>query len=140
MIQREQRLSIGEVSKRCGVSTDTVRYYERLGLLEKPPRSLGNYRLYDMRAVAKLSFIKKAQALGLGLQEIQGIIRCSKEGLGPCCDMVRKVFEVKLREFDIKIKELRRMKKGLQALLSRWVGPREARKRSFAVCPQIERD
>lgn len=131
---------IGKVSSETGVPIDTIRYYEKLGLLEKPARSQGNFRLYSPETVEKLLFIKKAQALGLALGEIQGIMQCSEEGLKPCCDLVRKIFTKKIAEFEMKMSELRRMKRGLEGLLVEWVGPKEARKRSFAVCPQIEQE
>lgn len=134
------QFQIGEVAKETETSIDTIRYYEKLGLLEKPERSQGNFRLYPRSAVKKLRFIKKAQTLGLTLEEIKGIMECSEEGLRPCCDLVRKLFTQKVTEFEAKMKELKRMKRDLEALLSEWVSPREARKRSYAVCPQIERE
>ncbi|MBI4430989.1 MAG: heavy metal-responsive transcriptional regulator [Candidatus Omnitrophica bacterium] len=130
---------IGEAAKATDTSIDTIRYYEKLGLLEKPARSMGGFRLYPKEAIEKLRFIKKAQALGLTLKEINGIMRCSQEGLKPCCDLVRKLFTKKIDEFGSKIKELQRMKKDLEALLSEWIGPKEAKKRPYTVCPQIER-
>jgi DNA-binding transcriptional MerR regulator len=75
----------------------------------------------------------------LSLREIKEIMECSREGLKPCCDLVRKLFTKKIEEFDSKIRELHQMKRGLEDLLSEWVPAKEARKRSFAVCPQIER-
>lgn len=90
--------------------------------------------------MVKLQFIKKAQALGLTLTEIKGIMQCSKEGLKPCCDLVKKLFTKKIDEFESKIKELERMKKDLESLLSEWISPKEAKKRSYIVCPQIERE
>lgn len=130
---------IGQVARESKTSIDTIRYYEKLGLLEKPGRSEGGFRLYPEGAVDKLRFIKKAQSLGLTLGEIKGIIRCSKEGLKPCCDLVRGLFTEKIAEFGTKIKELQRIKKDLRTLLSEWVSPGEAKKRAWAVCPQIER-
>jgi DNA-binding transcriptional MerR regulator len=131
---------IGEVSKEAGTSIDAVRYYERLGLLEKPIRSEGGFRLYSRETIEKIRFIKKAQALGLTLGEIKGIMQCSKEGLKSCCDLVRRLFTKKVEEFESKIMELERMKKDLKTLLSEWISPKEAKKRSYAVCPQIERE
>jgi DNA-binding transcriptional MerR regulator len=140
MTEAKDRFQIGEVSKESGTSIDTVRYYEKLGLLEKPLRSDGGFRLYPRESIEKLRFIKKAQGLGLTLKEIQGIMRCSEEGLKPCCDLVRRLFTKKIDEFEAKIKELQRMKRDLEALLSEWIGPKEARKGPYTVCPQIERE
>lgn len=140
MEQEKERFQIGVVSRETAVSIDTIRYYERLGLVEKPVRSEGGFRLYPREAVRKLHFIKRAQALGLTLREITGIMQCSQEGLRPCCDLVRKLFTKKVGEFESKIEELQKMKRSLKALLSEWISPKEARKRSYAVCPQIERE
>lgn len=136
----QEPLQIGVLAKATGVSVDTIRYYEKLKLLEPPARTEGGFRIYLPKSVEKLRFIKKAQGLGLTLGEIRGIMRCSQEGLGPCCDLVRRLFTKKLAEFEKKIAELRRTKKNLESLLSEWVSPREAKKRSYAVCPQIERE
>jgi DNA-binding transcriptional MerR regulator len=140
MDPKDERYQIGEVAKASETSIDTIRYYEKLGLLEKPVRSMGGFRLYSKEAIEKLRFIKKAQALGLTLGEIKGIMQGSKEGLKPCCGLVRKLFTGKITEFESKIKELQGMKKDIETLLSEWVSPKETKKRSYAVCPQIERE
>ena len=139
-MEKDDRFQIGEVSMEVKTSVDTIRYYEKLGLLEKPIRSEGGFRLYPKESIEKLRFIKKAQALGLTLGEIKGIMQCSSEGLKPCCDLVRKLFTKKVDEFESKIKELQKMKRDLETLLSEWISPKEAGKRSYAVCPQIERE
>jgi len=140
MSPKDERYQIGEVAKASETSIDTIRYYEKLGLLEKPARSVGGFRLYSRGAIEKLRFIKKAQSLGLSLNEIKGIMQCSEEGLKPCCDLVKKLFTKKITEFESKIKELQRMKRDLEALLSEWISPKEAKRRSYMVCPQIERE
>jgi DNA-binding transcriptional MerR regulator/peroxiredoxin len=140
MEPKKEQFQIGEVSRETGSSIDTIRYYEKFGLLERPIRSIGGFRLYSGESIEKLRFIKKAQALGLTLGESKGILQCSQEGLKPCCELVRKLFTRKIDEFESKIKELQKMKKDLEALLSQWVSAKEARKRSYAVCPQIERE
>lgn len=132
-------LQIGEITKKTGTSVDTVRYYEKLGLLEKPRRSEGGFRLYSSADAEKLRFIKKAQEFGLTLKEIHGIMRCSREGLKPCCDLVRSLFTKKIGEFESKIAELQRMKQNLEKLLSDWVSPQDAKRYTYAVCPQIEK-
>jgi len=134
------QFQIGEVSKEVRTSIDAIRYYEKSGLLEKPIRSEGGFRLYSKETIGKLRFIKKAQALGLTLGEIKGIMQCSKEGLKPCCDLVRRLFTKKVEEFESKITELEKMKRDLETLLSEWISQKDAKKRSYAVCPQIERE
>lgn len=139
MAQILESLQIGDVAEASGTTVDTIRYYEKLSLLEKPVRTEGNFRLYSVEAVGKLRFIKKAQALGLSLNEIKGVMQCSEEGLKPCCDLVRSLFTQKIIEFGAKIKELHRMKRDLERRLSEWVAPGEGKRRDYTVCPQIER-
>lgn len=131
-------LFIGELSKQTGVPIKTVRYYEEFGLLSKPRRTDSKYRIYSQEDVEKLKFIKKAQSLGLKLSEIHSIINCSKEGLEPCCDLVKDLFNRKIKEFEDKIEELTSMRNRLKERLKMWVRPKQAKKTKYAVCPQIE--
>lgn len=131
---------IGEVSKESRVPRKTVRYYEEIGLLSPPVRTGSNYRLYGLETIEKLKFIKKAQGLGLTLSEIKGIIQGSEEGLGPCCKLVRQLFTKKIQALESNIKEMQRMQRELKMLLSQWIPVEKAKKGSFAVCPQIERE
>lgn len=129
---------IGEVAKESGLSIDTIRYYERLDLVEKPVRSEGGFRLYPKQTVEKLKFIKKAQSLGLKLSEIKEIIRQSEKGLESCCSYVGELFHKKLEELEIKMNELREVKRGLKDLMKQWIPIEKAKTKHFAVCPQIE--
>lgn len=76
-------LKIGEVAARCGLSRDTLRYYERLGLLPKPLRTSSGYRLYEARIVERLSFIKRAQSFGFTLEEIKHMLSLGTADPGP---------------------------------------------------------
>lgn len=140
MERSKKTMHIGDLAQRAGASIHTIRYYEEEGLLEKPQRSDGRFRLYSNEAVERLKFIRKAQQLGLSLSEIKKIIRCSQEGLKPCCSMVKKVFEEKIKEFERKIAELTEMKANLEKLLAEWIPLSQAKRRSYAVCPQIEKE
>jgi DNA-binding transcriptional MerR regulator len=131
-------MTIGQAAERGGASVDTVRYYEKLGLLAKPERSAGGFRLYSKEDVERLRFIKKAQSFGLTLSEIRGIIGRSREGLDQCCRHLNSLLARKLEEIERQMRELKAMKKGLKSLLSGWIPLREARKKKYAVCPQIE--
>ncbi len=64
-------LTIGKVAKQAGIGVETIRFYERIGLLEEPPRNGSGYRQYSPEAVVKLRFIKKAKQLGFSLKEIE---------------------------------------------------------------------
>ena len=77
-------LKIGEVARRAGVGVETLRFYERAGLLDRPARTEGGYRLYDAETLKTLEFIKRAQSLGFTLAEIKRIIAESRAGQRPC--------------------------------------------------------
>lgn len=113
-------VQIGEAAKKTGSSIHTIRYYEKIGLLHKPGRSTGGFRVYSQDSIDKILFIKKAQSFGLSLEEIKKIMCCGDKGLEPCCAMVTKLFGNKILEFENKISELQKTKKRLKALLSSW--------------------
>jgi DNA-binding transcriptional MerR regulator len=138
MGSKDELRQIGEAAKETGLSIDTIRYYERLSLVEKPIRSVGGFRLYSKQTVEKLKFIRKAQSLGLTLSEIKQIIRQSEKGLDICCNYVGDLFHKKLEELEIKMNELRKVKRGLKDLMKQWIPIEKARTKHFVVCPQIE--
>lgn len=76
--------TVSQVAELAGVSGDTVRYYERIGLLPEPDRSPSGYRLYDDDAVERLRFIKRAQRFGLRLEEIGELLDVRQRGMCPC--------------------------------------------------------
>ncbi|PIQ86112.1 MAG: Hg(II)-responsive transcriptional regulator [Candidatus Omnitrophica bacterium CG11_big_fil_rev_8_21_14_0_20_45_26] len=138
MESKKELRQIGDVANESSVSIDAIRYYEKLGLVEKPIRSEGGFRLYPRHVVEKLRFIRKAQSFGITLSEIKEIIRQSERGLESCCNHVGKLFRRKLKEFEIKMKELQRMRRGLKNMMKQWIPLEQAKKRHYAVCPQIE--
>jgi len=134
------RLFIGELSKRTEVPVKTIRYYEDFGILDKPKRTSSDYRIYTQRDVDKLLFIKKAKDLGLKLSEIKEIISCAEEGLKPCCGIVRDLFTKKIKEYENKITELNAAKNRLEEKLNKWINPKQAKKMEYSICPQIENE
>src|ERR1700676_3131198 len=70
----KEAMNIGAAAKATGIPAKTIRYYERVGLLEKPPRSEGNYRVYGDRDVATLRFVQRARQLGFSIKEIAGLV------------------------------------------------------------------
>lgn len=119
-LNREREfLKIGAVSQLSGVGIEALRFYERSGLLGKPVRSEGNYRLYDEGVLERLAFIKKAQTLGFSLDEIKRIIADAQSGASPCDD-VREIVRRRLAELDQKMREMRRYRKELSATLEEW--------------------
>ncbi|MBI1953862.1 MAG: heavy metal-responsive transcriptional regulator [Candidatus Omnitrophica bacterium] len=131
-------LLIGEVSRQTGVSIRTIRYYELEGLLSPSGRRPSGYRVYSGRDVERLRFIQQAKRFGLTLKEIRGIMRQGRQGLTPCCDHVRRLFNRKIAEFEGKIAELTATRDRLKERLRQWVSPKAARQGSYAICPQIE--
>src|SRR3989338_170492 len=133
-----QKIFIGDLSKETGIPVKTIRYYEDFGILAKPKRTASEYRVYIQKDIDKLLFIKKAKDLGLKLSEIKEIIRGARNGLKPCCCLVRDLFTKKIKEYEDKITELNKTKKRLEEKLTKWVEPKQAKKMKYSVCPQIE--
>src|SRR5580692_6941766 len=117
MESKSVALQIGQVAKKSKASIHTIRYYEKMGLLKKPARSNGGFRLYPAETVDQLIFIRKAQGLGLTLREVKQIICCGDKGLGPCCDLTVNVFSKKVTELEGKIADLEAMKNRLKVVL-----------------------
>ena len=108
-------LSIGKVARGAGVPIDTVRYYEREGLLEKPMRTSSGYRQYPPDAVARLRFIRQAKELGFTLSEIRELLAL-KVAPGKSCADVRARAESKIADIEQRVAQLNRMKRGLAKL------------------------
>jgi len=112
-------LKIGEVARRAGVGVETLRFYERSGLLDRPARTKGGYRLYDTEALRTLEFIKRAQSLGFTLEEIKRIIADSRAGQRPCAE-VRETVRRRLAELDEQMAQIRRYRNALATTLKQW--------------------
>lgn len=112
-------LRIGEVAKASGVGVETLRFYERRGLLGRPRRTGANYRVYDEAVVERLAFIKRAQAVGFTLDEVAEILKESAGGRLPCRH-VRELARRKLSELDRRLAELRRHRAELARTLADW--------------------
>ena len=110
---------IGEVAKRTGIGIETLRFYERSGLLSRPARTEGGYRLYDAEALNTLDFIKRAQTLGFTLEEIKRIIAESRAGESPCAE-VREVVRQRLAELDERMAQMQRYRDALAHTLKQW--------------------
>ena len=105
-------LSIGQVARRAGVGVETVRYYEREGLLEEPPRRASGYRQYSEEVVKRLHFIKRAQRLGFSLKEINELLLLRVDAQN-ACEEVKQRTEAKIAEVERKLIELQRMRQAL---------------------------
>jgi MerR family transcriptional regulator, copper efflux regulator len=118
-MERDEYLKAGAVAKAAGVGVQTLHYYERLGLLPKPQRSTANYRLYSSDAIRRVKFIKKAQAIGLTLEETKQILDLKERGRTPC-SKVAELGERHLREIDTRLAQLRAYRRALGRALSDW--------------------
>jgi MerR family mercuric resistance operon transcriptional regulator len=110
-------LTIGLVARRAGIGVETVRFYERQGLIEEPPRRLSGYREYDDEVVARLRFIRRAKELGFTLKEIKELLSLRRDPSTPAGDARRRA-EAKIDDIEAKIKMLQKMKKALERLTS----------------------
>jgi len=111
-------MKIGELATACSVPTQTIRYYERRGLLPPAERSSNGYRCYDASAAGRIRFIQRAQAAGLTLAEITGVIEVRADGTAPC-EHVDQLLHDKLDDVDQRIGELRQLRSDLVELLDR---------------------
>jgi DNA-binding transcriptional MerR regulator len=108
---------ISEVARRSGVPPKTLRYYEEIGLL-RPERTPSGYREYDERIFDRLAFIRSAQALGLSLAEIRGIVSLRDNGETPCAH-VAQLLKDRSAEIARTIRELRVLQSELRGLVAR---------------------
>ncbi|HFQ92068.1 MAG TPA: MerR family transcriptional regulator [Chromatiales bacterium] len=109
----DKPLTIGRLARAAGVNVETVRYYQRLGLVARPPRPAAGYRLYDKATIHRIQFIKRAQCLGFSLREIARLLELG-EGQ---CDDVRAQAERRRRKIEAQIQELMLMKARLERLI-----------------------
>ncbi|MBI2455716.1 MAG: helix-turn-helix domain-containing protein [candidate division NC10 bacterium] len=114
----EARLAIGTLSKHTGTNVETIRYYERVRLLPAPPRSAGGYRLYGAGHLKRLSFIRRARALGFSLEEVRTLLALADERKRPCAE-VRVVAEAHLKDVRRKIADLEAMERVLKETVAR---------------------
>lgn len=113
------RLTVSKLATAAEVPPDTIRYYERMGLLPPMGRSASGYRLYGEQAVERLRFIRGAQRVGLRLREIRELLEIRDRGLCPC-GHTEELVRLRLAELNVEIDRLGAMKTELLALLERF--------------------
>jgi MerR family transcriptional regulator, mercuric resistance operon regulatory protein len=123
-------LTIGKVARAAGVSVETVRYYQRSGLVPEPPRPAGGVRRYSDEIVARLRFIRRAQELGFTLAEIRRLLAL---GDPQSCGKARSLAAAKLALVGARIADLERMRAALESLVVRCDAAR-----GKVACPIIE--
>ncbi len=110
-------LFIGEMSRRTGVNIETIRYYERIGVMPRPVRSEGGHRVFSDEQLRRLSFIKRSRELGFSLSEIRAMLRLVDEGTLTCAE-IHAMTSVHLKAVHRKISDLRRLERVLQSMVA----------------------
>lgn len=116
-------LTIGALAQASGVHLETIRYYQRLGLVPQPARPAGGVRRYDERAVARLRFIRRAQQLGFSLEEVRQLLKLEDGGQ---CLATRRLAEARLAEVEARLALLSRMRRELRRLIADCAGANRA--------------
>ncbi|MGH9837313.1 MAG: MerR family DNA-binding protein [Blastocatellia bacterium] len=129
---RMEELTRGELAKQGGVNIETIRYYERRGLLPKPARTMSGYRIFSLDDVRRVRFIKRAQELGFSLKEIADLFALQNAPHTTRAD-VRKRAEAKIADIDEKLRDLTAMKESLERLTAACSG-----RGSLRGCPILE--
>ena len=127
-----ENLTIGQLAKKADVNIETVRYYERRGLIPEPPRKESGYRQYSDEMVKRILFIKHAKELGFSLKEINELLTLKLDARTSCSEVKNRA-EAKITDIEGKIKTLQRMKKALVKLTKACGGIGPAKE-----CPILE--
>ena len=131
MANRVNELPIGEVSRRSGVNIETIRYYEKIGIMPAPVRSAGGYRLYALQHLKRLSFVRRGRELGFSLDELRGLLRLV-DGHSYTCEEVRALTLDHVAEVRRKIADLRRLERVMADMAAQCTGAR------IPKCPVID--
>lgn len=114
-----ENLRSGELAKQAGISPDTLRHYERKGLLPAPRRTANGYRLYSADALHRVRIIRSALAVGFTIQELGGIFKIRNSGGSPC-EEVLKIARSKVLQLEERMKQLHDAKRDLQKCVREW--------------------
>jgi len=127
-----EKLTIGQLAKKANVNLETIRYYERRGLVPEPPRNKSGHRVYPLEALKRTEFIKRCQALGFSLKEISELLSL-RVGSGTTCGDVKARVETKIADVEKRIVDLEKIREALLSMSSKCVrtGP-------VGQCPILE--
>ncbi|MCP5500278.1 MAG: MerR family transcriptional regulator [Leptospiraceae bacterium] len=114
--------TISQLAQKAGVNVETIRYYERINLIPKPPKNSYEYRKYPLSILDRIKFIKKFQSLGFSLRDISEILTLQEE---TSYEKVKKIFEDKLFKIEKEIRELENSKMKIEDLLNCLVSSKE---------------
>jgi MerR family mercuric resistance operon transcriptional regulator len=130
-VSRGSGLTIGALSKRTRVNIETIRFYERIGILPKPPRSAGGHRIYGHDELMRLGFVRRSRELGFSLDEVRGLLRLV-DGGGYSCAEVKAITLDHLADIRRKIADLRRLERTLAEIAGKCRGSK------VPECPVID--
>jgi MerR family mercuric resistance operon transcriptional regulator len=114
-------MTIGRLAKETGVNLETVRYYERIGLMPQPDRTAGGHRSYTNAQARKLAFIRRGRELGFGLQEIRALLALAEPGHTSCAE-VQEIAGAHLESVRAKLRDLARLERILADTVSQCSG------------------
>jgi DNA-binding transcriptional MerR regulator len=139
-ISFERSLKIGEIATLSGLPIKTIRYYEEIGLLTPTvQRSESGYRLFSDAVLNRLHFIKRSQALGLSLHEVQDILSVHDQGHLPCGD-VKQRLQRKIQDINRQITVLETLRSELQGLVSDWEEQPPSVQIAQTICPNLQKE
>jgi MerR family mercuric resistance operon transcriptional regulator len=124
-------LSIGKLSQQSGVNIETIRYYEKIGVMPAPGRSTGGFRVYEPDHLKRVSFVRRSRQLGFSLDEIRNLLRLV-DGHGHTCAEVHALMLSHLAEIRRKIRDLRRLQRAMAEMAARCSGD------SVPECPIVD--
>jgi MerR family mercuric resistance operon transcriptional regulator len=113
-----RHITISQLAKAAEIPTTTVRYYERIGLVEPEDRSHGNYRLYSEESLRKVKFIRAAQAIGFTLDDVKALL-ATQDSTADSCQEVQTLIEERLAEVGQRLKDLRHVQRVLKSSLEK---------------------
>lgn len=128
----KESLTIGKLADKSDVNVETVRFYERKGILRQPKKQ-GGFRYYPEEYITRIRFVKSSQELGFSLKETKELLDLKIKNQSRCSDVLSKT-EQKIQEINQKISNLKKMKKSLEALASCCVDSN----RPLSDCPILE--
>ncbi len=131
MITNARGITIGQLAKAAGVNLETVRYYERIGLIPKPSRTSGGQRSYSSEDARQLAFVRRARHLGFSIDDIRALLRLANPGQQSCAE-VKSIASAHLASVQAKLTDLVRLEKILAATVAQCSGD------ASPVCPVLE--
>ncbi|QMS91248.1 heavy metal-responsive transcriptional regulator [Nostoc edaphicum CCNP1411] len=138
LAQDKKLLLIGQVTDLTGIPIRTIRYYESLGLINSSRRTEGGFRQFSLDVLTRLAFIKRAQNLGLSLEEIGNILQVYDQGQTPCGEIKEKL-EEKVLQIDQQIDQLLTLRSEIKGLLSGWKNISDHQENENTICPIIQK-